>query len=227
MGPDESEIETWDPSKLNDHGVTVCSTDSYVYTYKSPFTTDTTVFSGGKYVYRPPDGPWPRPWLADEPSRLWDWKDFGGYVEHREEEKPQMSWSEHVQVDEFKGFHDKYVHVRCVFKPDLTEDRILKCLSIMKSELMLKCMPFKVDHILCKMTPFVKNNIIKAWRRTNMYGKKVPFVACYDEYGRRLNDKIEIDTLRGVTIQIVNPIETGEYLLEFEGVIRDIDSRHE
>ena len=209
-----------------------CSSSTYTYEYAPPFT----------------------PSLATEPSKLWDdyvrrtgattvtIPGYGGYYEphpwrhfadvfpkddifYGEEDKPQMSFGEHIDTETFEGYRDKYVHVRCTYAPDLEQDKILRCLSIMKSELMMKCAPFKVDRVTCKMSPQVKQNIIKAWKRLSMYGKKIPFVACYDEYGRRLNDKVEIDTLHGMIIRVVNPDECGEHLLEFEGVIRDVDSK--
>ena len=51
-----------------------------------------------------------------------------------------------------------------------------------------------------------------------MYGKKTPFVACFDEYGRRLPDEIKIDTLRGMDIKIVDPGTYGNNYLVFEAV---------
>ena len=60
---------------------------------------------------------------------------------------------------------------------------------------MLQCAPYKITNIECKMTPNVKTNLINAYRRVNMYGKKTPFIARFDEYGRRLPDEVKIDTI--------------------------------
>lgn len=88
----------------------------------------------------------------------------------------------------------------------------------MKGRLQIECVPIRVDHIECKMTPAVKENIIKAYRRIGMYGKKTPFVARFDEYGNRLPDEVKIDTLRGVTLKIVDPEEYEPLYLEFTGI---------
>ena len=131
------------------------------------------------------------------------------------EEEPEMK----IYSDKKERTLEKEYRVICDSTRDLLQDRILKNLSIMKSKLMLACMPVRVDKIECKMTPAVKNNIVQAWRRLGMYGKKTPFVACFDEYGRRLSDEIKIETLRGMTIQIVDPKDYGELYLEFKGII--------
>ena len=52
-----------------------------------------------------------------------------------------------------------------------------------------------------------------------MYGKKTPFVACFDEYGRRLPDEVKIDTIRGMDIKIVDPDTYGNNYLVFEAVV--------
>lgn len=114
--------------------------------------------------------------------------------------------------------------VVCTNRIDLTQERILKNLSIMKSNLMIQCAPIHLKKIECTMTSVVKENIIMAWRKLNMYGKKTPFVARFDEYGRRLPDEIKIETLSGMTIKIVSPEEHGEYYLEFKGIISDIST---
>lgn len=101
----------------------------------------------------------------------------------------------------------------------LEQNHILKCLSIMKSELMLKCSSISVKNIECKMTPMVKKNIINAYKKLEMYGKKLPFVASFDEYGRRLSDEIRIDTMKGMDIKIVEPELYGEFYIEFKGII--------
>lgn len=109
--------------------------------------------------------------------------------------------------------------VACHNYSDLSPERILKSLSIMKSKLMMECMPIRVEKIECKMSPMVKDNIIKAYRKISMYGKKTPFVACFDEYGRRLPDEIKIDTMRGVDLKIIDPDTYGNNYLEFETII--------
>ena len=131
-----------------------------------------------------------------------------------EEDIPKMNIEEYR--DE-KSLNRKYA-VACHNCADLSQERILKSISVMKSKLMMQCLPYRVDRIKCKMSPMVKTNMINAYRRVNMYGKKTPFVACFDEYGRRLPDEIKIDTLRGMDIKIVDPDTYGNNYLVFEAV---------
>ena len=109
--------------------------------------------------------------------------------------------------------------VACHNHSDLSPERILKSLSIMKSKLMIECMPIGIEKIECKMSPMVKTNIINAYRKVSMYGKKTPFVACFDDYGRRLPDEIQIDTIRGMDLKIVDPKIYGDNYLVFETII--------
>ncbi len=102
---------------------------------------------------------------------------------------------------------------------DLSQDHILHSLAIMKSKLMLKCAPFHVKEMSCKMTPRTKRNLIMAYKRLNMYGKKAPFIACFDEFGRRLPDKIEIDTLQGITIKLIDPVDYQTDYMALEGYV--------
>lgn len=135
-------------------------------------------------------------------------------LERKEDEKIVSERSkEPISTDEKHA-------VRCCDREVLRQDNILKLLSKMKGRLQLECMPVRVDHIECLMTPTVKENIIQAYRRVAMYGKKTPFVARFDEYGNRLPDEVKIETLQGVTIKIVNPDEYGEYFLQFTGIVR-------
>lgn len=140
------------------------------------------------------------------------------------EEKPEMKIYNEIREQTLK----REYRVVCSDMKDLLQDRILKHLSVMKSELMMTCLPVKVDNIECKMTPKVKDNIIQAWRRIGMYGKKTPFVARFDEYGRQLPDEIKINTLKGMDIKIVDPKDYGDFYLEFTGIVPDkIITNHE
>ena len=134
---------------------------------------------------------------------------------YSKEDIPEMNIEEYG--DE-KSFNHRYA-VACHNYTDLSQERILKSISVMKSKLMMQCLPYRVDRIECKMSPMVKTNMINAYRRVNMYGKKTPFVACFDEYGRRLPDEIKIDTIRGMDIKIVDPATYGNNYLVFEAVV--------
>lgn len=132
-----------------------------------------------------------------------------------EEDIPEMKIEEYRDD---KSFVRRYA-VACHNYTDLSQERILKSISVMKSKLMMQCLPYRVDRIECKMSPMVKTNMINAYRRVNMYGKKTPFVACFDEYGRRLPDEIKIDTIRGMDIKIVDPATYGNNYLVFEAIV--------
>lgn len=106
--------------------------------------------------------------------------------------------------------HGDYI-VSTQDEKDLTEDRVLKSISIMKGKLELDCAMFLIKNIECFVTPSVKTNIIKAGKRAAMYGKQRPFVARFDEYGHRLPDEISIDSSRGITLKIVDPAIYGEF----------------
>ena len=143
--------------------------------------------------------------------------DMYPHVMINEEDVPKMKISED-RVPSTLGH--KY-SVTCDDMHDLSQDRILKSISIMKSKLMLECAPVHVDRIECKLTPAVKKNLISAYRKLSMYGKKTPFVASFDEYGRRLEDCVKIDTMYGMHIQIVDPKIYGPTFIAFEGFIPD------
>ena len=140
------------------------------------------------------------------------WIKENGY---KKEEIPEMKVEENR---EFGTSNYRYA-VACHNYEDLLEKNILKCISIMKAKLMMECMPYHVKNIQCRMSPMVKNNIIMAYRKLSMYGKKTPFVARFDEYGRRLEDEIKIDTMRGMDIKIVDPDIYGQNYLVFETYI--------
>ena len=116
---------------------------------------------------------------------------------------------------------NKRYRITCDDMKDLQPDRILKNLSIMKSRLMMECAPLRFKRIECKMTREVKKNLIQAYRKINMYGKKTPFVARFDEYGRRLEDNIKIDTLEGMIVKLIDTNTHGPLYLEFTGILND------
>lgn len=135
------------------------------------------------------------------------------------EEIPTMDVKKYKEKDPLQN---RYV-ISCNNYLDLSQDRILKTLSIMKSKLITECLlKCKINNIKCEMTPTIKDNIIKAYRKITMYGKKTPFVARFDEYGRRLPDEIKIDTIRGMDLKIIDPSIFGENYLSFEAIVTDI-----
>ncbi len=175
--------------------------------------TTTTTGATGPYVYSgDPDA---APITIDVPS-MWPHDILDPDVVKRiEKEGPKVSTHEDLHPS-----GRKYA-VTCDDMADLSQERILKTISAMKGTLMLKCSPVKVHNIVCKMTPQAKDNIVKACKRLTMYGKKTPFIARFDEYGRRLPDEVKIETLHGATIQIVDPAKYGPCFLSFEGIVKD------
>lgn len=99
----------------------------------------------------------------------------------------------------------------CCDKIDLSPEYILKNLSIFKGKLMLDIAPIDVYKFECYITPVVKDNLIRASKRLEMYGKKRPYIARFDDYGRRLPDEITIDSSKGITLHIIDPADYGEF----------------
>ena len=120
--------------------------------------------------------------------------------------------------EELKDIMGTNYRVVCKNNIDFDPKRILKNLSIMKSNLMLACAPIVVKNIDCKMTPKVKENLITAYKRNKSFGKELPIVPRFDEFMNRLPDQININTLKGMNIEIVDPNIFGEYYLEFNAI---------
>ena len=137
------------------------------------------------------------------------WRDEneGIYIEgtfYKKEEFPNM-----ISSESKKG----YFEVCCSDENDLSEEKILKSLSIMKYKLERDSASRPIKRLECWVTPKVKENIIKAGKRIAMYGKRMPFVARYSEYGEKLPDEIHIDSSKGILFKVINPEEVGELYL--------------
>ena len=119
-----------------------------------------------------------------------------------------------VDIEHFKG---KYVC--CVRNtPDLLQDRILVTLSAIKGRLMMEVAPIHIKEFQCSMTPAVRQNIIQASKRNRMYGKKMPIIARFDEFGNPLPEQIEINDTPGVNLRILDPADYGELYLELVAI---------
>lgn len=147
---------------------------------------------------------------------------YNGLGEPVEEEKKKEPTLKVYNKRREMSLDQEYVVV-CNEEEDLVENSILRNLSIMKTRFMMECLPKRIENIECIMTQSVKNNIVRAWKRLTMYGKKAPFVASFDEYGRKITDEIRIETMKGMTIKIIGPEEHGEFYLEFRGIVHDED----
>lgn len=149
------------------------------------------------------------------PPRHWEpysttigYEDFVRQIEKEEEAKVK------VNLERFKG---KYV---CCVKdtPDLLQDRILITLSAIKGRLMMEVAPIHIKEFQCSMTPAVRKNIIQASKKARMYGKKMPIIARFDEYGNPLPEQIEINDSPGVNLRILDPADYGELYLEMVAI---------
>lgn len=121
-------------------------------------------------------------------------------------------------------FEDKTNYIiSCEDETNLDQNHVLKTISSMKAKLFMMCLPIHVEYIECKMTSQVKQNIIIAYKKLHMYGKKLPFIARFDEYGKRLSDEVKIETLKGMNIQIVDSEDYGDFYLEFKGIVANLD----
>ena len=150
------------------------------------------------------------------PSKHWepysttlDYEDFMRQKIGKEEEAKVK-----VNVENFKG-----KHVCCVRETlDLLPERILITLSAVKGRLMMEVAPIHIKEFQCSMTPAVRRNIIQASKRNRMYGKKMPIIARFDEYGRPLPEQIEINDSPGVNLRILDPADYGELYLELVAI---------
>ena len=119
-----------------------------------------------------------------------------------------------VNVENFKG-----KHVCCVRETlDLLPERILITLSAVKGRLMMEVAPIHIKEFQCSMTPAVRKNIIQASKRNRMYGKKMPIIARFDEYGNPLPEQIELNDAPGVNIRILDPADYGELYFEMVAI---------
>lgn len=173
---------------------------------QDPFTTGASMTytdstGEARSIYYPPTH-------LEPYSTTLDYEDFMKKIGKEEEAKVK------VNVENFKG---KYV---CCVKntPDLLPERILVTLSAIKGRLMMEVAPIHIKEFQCSMTPAVRKNIIQASKRARMYGKKMPIIARFDEYGRPLPEQIEINDSPGVNLRILDPADYGELYLELVAI---------
>jgi len=105
----------------------------------------------------------------------------------------------------------------CSDEDKLSEKNILKSLAEMRAILNWKCRIIHVHKMECSMTPIIKDRLINAYRKYTSYGKKTPFMACFDEFGQRLPDVLITEgTADGMTVKIIDPSEFGELFLKID-----------
>lgn len=180
--------------------------DPYKSYIQSPFTTGTSLTYTGstgetRQVYYSSEH-----W--DPYSTTLSYEDFMKKIGKEEEAKVQ------VKVENFKG---KYV---CCVKDtlNLLPEKVLVTLSAVKGRLMMEIAPTRIKEFQCSMTPAVRKNIIQASKRNRMYGKKMPIIARFDEYGRPLPEQIKINDSPGVNLRILDPADYGELYLELVAI---------
>lgn len=113
--------------------------------------------------------------------------------------------------------------VVCDDPKDLSVERILTTLSVVKGKLMWGVAPRRVESLECSITPAVKQNIITASKKLKMYGKEMPIIPHFDEWGTRLPDEIVIGNHSGITLKIVNPEDFGEFYYELKATLSTDD----
>lgn len=145
---------------------------------------------------------------------MYDWEKE--YQRQREEHLKEEIGN--VKIDEIKSSNPSEHIFACQNKEDLSIDNILTTLSAVKCRLMFDVAPIHVKEIICSVTPKVRDNILKASKKLKMYGKRMPIVACFDEYGKRLDDKIEIGAVSGITLKVVDPDVYREYYYELKAI---------
>ena len=109
---------------------------------------------------------------------------------------------------------------------DLTVEHILTTLSVVKGRLMMELLPKRVKKLECSITPAVKQNIITASKKLKMYGKEMPIIPHFDEWGTRLPDEIKIGDHSGITLKIVNPEDFGEFYYELRATVFPADESY-
>lgn len=207
MGFDEPELI--DVTSLGD-------TYSHQIIGRPPYTITTTGSTGDTLTYYPPSttewqtGPYTTSISAEDWSKVFSWEELMKKLGKEEEGK--------VNVISKKSA-DKYEHIVCCEDMiDLSVERVLTTLSAVKGRLMFEIAPIHIKEIQCKMTPMVKKHIIDASKKLKMYGKKIPIIPSFDEYGNRLPDEIEIGDSKGITVQIVEPEKYGTVYFELKAI---------
>lgn len=163
------------------------------YKHKSSDTTTFSLSSDGRH--------WTKEFVAKEEG---------------EDERLIMTKHEARKYTDLETMQDRYELI-CTDKESLSQTNVLRTLMRLKSEFVYNCAPYKMKDVKCKMSPIVKENLIKAYRKLHMYGKKLPIIVSFDEYGRRLPDQLQDDLAKGITVKIVDSEQKNNYFLAFDG----------
>lgn len=180
--------------------------DPFRHYIQKPFTTGTSLTYTGstgetRHVYYPPT----------------HWEPFSSTLEYEDFMRKNRKEEEAKVKLEVQNFRDKHI-VYCKDNIDLSPEKILLTLSATKGRLMLEVAPIHIKEFQCSMTPAVRKNIIQASKRARMYGKKMPIIARFDEFGNQLPEQIEINDAPGVNIKILDPMNYGELYFEMVAI---------
>lgn len=166
----------------------------------------------GELIRRPP-----HPYLAPEPSALWDdYVHRGGATTITIPGLGDYSYNEWGKYEKIKP----YAIVHCNVSRDLMPNTILDTLSILKGNLMRELCTNKVKKVECHMTPAVKANLIQAYKRLEMYGKEMPFIPCCTDMAELLPARLDLEDMKGIEVHIVDPADNGEFYLDLKGYSR-------
>lgn len=113
---------------------------------------------------------------------------------------------------------NEYVYY-CTDENDLSPERILTTISAIKGRIALDATPDGVLDNECSMTPLVRKRIIEASKKLKMYGKEMPIIARFDEYGNKLPDTIDLQGATGIELKIVDPKYYGELYFSLKSTI--------
>lgn len=154
-------------------------------------------------------GMWPEI-AEDEWKRMMKWE-----LDKEDKHKVSVSKKETYVEDERA--------VVCDEPKDLSIEHVLTTLSVVKGRLMMEVLPNHVKKLECSITPAVKQNIITASKKLKMYGKEMPIIPHFDEWGTRLPDEISIGDHSGITLKIVDPEDFGKFYYELKATVSPID----
>lgn len=113
-------------------------------------------------------------------------------------------------------------NIPSVWTPDeklLTPNRILYTIGLAKAKFATLTKEKKIDHITCYMTPLVKEYFLTAYNKLRWFGKPMPTVVQYDEWGRTLPNA-PLLVARGVTIKMCDPETYGSVYLQFHTIYK-------
>lgn len=149
------------------------------------------------------------------PWQTWSTVDLPNMTSDKEE-------GPEVKIHDVNTGDPNTVAAVCSNPVDLSVEKVLTTLSGVKGKLMLTLAVRPALSMECLISPAVKDNIIKASKKLKMYGKPMPIIPRFDEWGNRLPDDIRIGDSAGITLKIVDPEDYDEHYLELRATTADM-----